>query len=243
MSTEINVPHSDASVAPIITALEGIYDSLNKRFFNSALLKPTIALSQKGTKIATVYGWFTPMKVWVQTRDGQNVDRHHEINICPEHLNRPPEEICETLLHEMVHLFNAMNGSQDCSSNGQYHNRRFKTSAEAHGLIAEKNRNYGYSNTSLKPETIEFIKGLDLAAFVLHRDSGQTNGAEVAPAAPTEKKTSSTRKYICPKCGTSIRATKKVRVRCDICDVLFKECGPQAKDAHEKMIFPVIYND
>lgn len=223
MANEVNTSRNEASVAPIITALESIFDSFNKHFFDSALLKPTITLSQKGTKTATVHGWFTQEKVWVRTRDGQDVDRHHEINICPEHLNRPAEEICETLLHEMVHLFNAMNGKQDCSSNGQYHNRQFKTSAKAHGLIAEKVRNYGYAKTSLKPETAEFIKSLDLTAFILYRDSIQ---ADATGALPSQQKQSSTRKYICPKCGTLIRATKEVNVICGNCKRRFKEDKP-----------------
>lgn len=63
MENEINTPRNDASIALIIKALESIFDSFNEHFFDSALLKPTITLSQKGTKTATVYGWFTPMKV------------------------------------------------------------------------------------------------------------------------------------------------------------------------------------
>lgn len=224
MSNEINTPRNDASVAPIITALERIFDRFNEHFFNSALLKPMITLSQKGTKTATVYGWFTPEKVWVQARDGQVVDRHHEINICPEHLDRPPEEICETLLHEMIHLYNITNGSKDCGRNGQYHNTKFKKSAEEHGLIAEKVRNYGYAKTSLAPKTIEFIKSLDLTAFALYRDSMQTDAAGIVIT--SEKKPSSTRKYICPNCGTSIRATKEVNVICGDCKRPFKEIKP-----------------
>ena len=223
MSNENSPPRNDASVAPTITALEGIFDSLNKRFFNNALLKPTITLSQKGTKTAKTQGWCTEEKVWVQTRNGQEVDRHHEINICPEYLNRPPEEICATLLHEMVHLLNTINGVQDCSSNGQYHNERFKTSAEAHGLNVEKVRNYGYAKTSLKPETVKFIKSLDLTAFVLYRDSMRK---DTTGSSASQPKQSSTRKYVCPKCGTSIRATKEVNVICGNCKRPFMEDKP-----------------
>ena len=122
----------------------------------------------------------------------------------------------------MVHLFNIMNGTQDCTSNGQYHNKFFKESAEQHGLMAEKSKRYGYAQTSLKPETIEFINQLDLTAFALYRNSVQD-----VPQGPDDttpiKRTSSTRSYICPKCGTLIRATKKVQVRCDICNVLFQD--------------------
>ena len=223
MPTKIDVPYNGASVAPIITALEGIFDSFNKLFFDSALSKPTITLSQKRTKTAKTQGWCTEEKVWVQTRDGQDVARYYEINICPEHLNQPPEEVCGILLHEMVHLYNIANGIKDCGSNGQYHNTKFKKSAEEHGLIAEKDPNYGYAKTSLAQESIEFIKTLDLTAFVLYRDSMQT---DATGSSSPQQKQSSTRKYICPICRTSIRATKEVNVICGNCKRPFKEDKP-----------------
>lgn len=36
------------------------------------------------------------------------------------------------------------------------------------------------------------------------------------------KKPSSTRKYFCPSCGMSIRATRDVRIKCADCDTLMK---------------------
>lgn len=37
-------------------------------------------------------------------------DGFYEINICAEHLARPFEQVAETLLHEMVHLYNLQIG-------------------------------------------------------------------------------------------------------------------------------------
>ena len=48
------------SVAPIIEDLENLFESFNRKFFNSALLVPVITLSQKGTKSAK--GWCTGKK-------------------------------------------------------------------------------------------------------------------------------------------------------------------------------------
>lgn len=47
----------------------------------------------------------------------------------------------------------------------------------------------------------------------LHRIGG---GARVLP--PGGKSESSTRKYVCPCCGMSVRATREVRVMCMDCD-------------------------
>lgn len=37
------------------------------------------------------------------------------------------------------------------------------------------------------------------------------------------KESSSTRKYFCPNCGMSVRATKDVLLKCGYCDVLMKK--------------------
>lgn len=208
------------SVAPIVKELESLFNSFNAHFFDSALLTPVITLSQKGTKSAK--GWCTEKKVWAQTGGDSASERFYEINICPEYLNRPVDQICGVLLHEMVHLFNIMKGIQDCTSNGQYHNKYFKESAEEHGLKAEKTERYGYAQTSLKPETVEFINQLDLTAFALYRNSVQEVPQDRDDNKPA-KRASSTRIYVCPKCGTLIRATKEVRVRCDGCNELFRD--------------------
>lgn len=205
------------SLAPDIKALEELFSSLNKELFNSALLKPVISLSQRGTRAAK--GWCTEEKVWAAADANQDSERYYEINICPEYLNRPIEEIAEIMLHEMVHLFNIIHGIQDCSSNGQYHNRHFKESAEQHGLNVERVQNYGYAQTSLKQETVDFIRSLDLTAFDLYREGVQKSVELVK----ITRKPSSTRTYVCPKCKTLIRATKKVQVRCDGCNVLFRD--------------------
>ena len=48
-----------------------------------------------------------------------------EINISAEHLARPPQDIAETLIHEMVHYANHLDGIRDCTVR-QYHNLNFK---------------------------------------------------------------------------------------------------------------------
>jgi hypothetical protein len=46
--------------------------------------------------------------------------------------------------------------------------------------------------------------------------TGTHNGTDATPPAPP--RTSSTRKYICPCCGMSVRATRVVRIACIDCD-------------------------
>lgn len=213
-----NMQQIDASIAPIIKELDLLFDNFNKRFFGSLLPKPVITLSQRGNKLGK--SSCTDNKVWADKND----NRYFEINIYPVCLKQPVEDICEILLHEMVHLMNKANGVIDCSSGSQYHNKAFKKSAEEHGLSVKQSQWYGYSETSLKPETEEYIKSLDLSAFDLYRESEMQNAEKGKADIRELKKASSTRIYFCPECKTKIRATKEVRVRCDACNVLFQKC-------------------
>ena len=75
--------------------LEKMFRLLNAHFFDGEL--PEVVISLK--KTVGAYGHFTCGKVW-QAGD----ERRYEINISSPTLNRPIEETCATLLHEMCHL-------------------------------------------------------------------------------------------------------------------------------------------
>lgn len=202
----------NASLKPVITDLESLFSKFNTRFFNDELQKPVITVSPDHTRGA--YGWCTGWKAW-KSGDGEN-DGHYEINMCAEYLNRPFEETCGTLLHEMVHLLNLQNDVQDTSRSGLYHNRKFKTTAEEHGLVIDKGPKYGWHVTTLSPEAELFVKSLGKTAFSLVRPRVKTLKG-------SSSSKSSSRKYVCPGCGAIIRATKEVRVICADCDLEFQE--------------------
>ena len=74
----------------------------------------------------------------------------------------------------------------------------------------------GWSHTELTDETAVLI-----AEFV------KDNPDSIIYRLPVMKgqcvKTSSTRKYVCPVCGNSVRATKEVRIMCVDCNELMQE--------------------
>lgn len=142
-------------------------------------------------------------------------DGYYEINMCAEYLSRPFEETACTLLHEMAHLYNLEIGVQDTSRGGTYHNKKYKETAESHGLIVTKDSKYGYCRTTLNDEAKAFVEQFNHTEFSLYRKS--------AMKAEKEKKSSSSRKYVCPDCGCIIRATKEVHVICADCNIPFEE--------------------
>ncbi len=134
--------------------LNKIFDLLNAEFFENTLSRPTITIQST----PKAYGHFTTREdTWVST-----IGSTHEINIGAGTLARPIENVVATLLHEMVHYYNHVNGVQDCSRGGTYHNKHFKAEAEARGLIVSKSEKYGYAHTEPADRLLEFVLDNDL---------------------------------------------------------------------------------
>ena len=201
--------------------LNKIFDLLNEEFFESALSRPTITIQST----PKAYGHFSLREdTWVSKLGGT-----HEINIGAGTLARPIEEVVSTLLHEMVHYWNYEHGVQDCSRGNTYHNRRFKEAAESRSLTVEHSDKYGWSHTSPADELLEFVINNDLTDILINRNefSGfqmTGTGTHSGTSIPTTPKKSSSRKYVCPCCGMSVRATKIVNIGCLDCGAKMIEC-------------------
>ncbi len=123
-------------------------------FFNEALEanldNPVFTLiPNRGRQ--SYYGWYWQGR-W---KDGKKT--LPEINITADTLKRSIEDICETLIHEMVHYKNNAANIVDCNNN-QYHNKAFKKQAEAFGLTVEKVKNKGYARTALGDKALALVK-------------------------------------------------------------------------------------
>lgn len=193
--------------------LEKIYRCLNEDFFDDSLPVPIITVQSKpGT-----CGHCTTSKVW-QRPDGNT----YELNIAAEVLNYAIEETLDTMLHEMVHLYCRENGIKEVSRGGMYHNGRFKAEAEKRGLECYRCGHYGW-NTRPSDRLVEYALSKGWNEIRIGRNSvvpGIRIGASGVshPGNPTgERRPSSTRKLQCPCCGTSVRATKTVRILCMDC--------------------------
>lgn len=198
-------------ISDIVKKTEDMFDLFNEHFYNGELSRPAITISpDNGGKR---YGWCTLQEVW--DADGE---KYYEINLCAEYLNRPLPELCTTLLHEMAHLYNIINNIADVSNNGYYHNVKYKTTAEAHGLHIEKDDKYGWTISSVTPETEAWLRDTLGEAGIQASRLPEESGGKGA------KKKSKNRsiKYVCPECGTIIRATREVNVVCGDCDVPFE---------------------
>lgn len=195
--------------------LHRLFDIFNAELFNNEVQRPVIVAQTNG-RDSGVMGWCTMQKVWTGTEDKEQA--YYEITLCAEYLYMNIEEICGTLIHEMVHLYCVQNGIKDTSRGCTYHNKRFKDEAEKRGLIISYDKRIGWSLTKLTDETKKLVTDkADATAFTMTRIGNR------GKATPPKNPKSSTRKYVCPECGAIIRATKEVNVICEDCQVKFEQ--------------------
>lgn len=181
--------------------LENAYIVLNNQYFGGQL-PPVVITVQSSPK---AYGHYTTWDAWHTDTDG-----YREINLGAETLNQPIENLIAVMVHEMTHHYCAVNGIKDTSRGGTYHNSQgFKRVAEGTGAVTiGYDPRIGHSPTTPTPALIAFIeeqgwKGVDLSRNTPERATrGRNNGV---------------RKYVCPDCGCSVRATKAVNIGCLDC--------------------------
>lgn len=196
-----------STMAELQAALQAAFNAINRDFYNSELEK--VIITCKESRKPGAVGTFCCGKEWIQ-----NGKERHELNISADYIGtRSVEETITTLMHEMVHLYCCQNDIQDTSRSGTYHNKRFKQVANNHGLDVAEAPKIGWSVTTPKPSTQQWIKdNIPIRAFAVFKlPPITTNG--------TSRKTKqSSRKYVCPSCGLIARLTKEATIACVSCD-------------------------
>lgn len=201
-------PRKIQTMAELQAAMQAAFNAINRDFYNDELEKCVIVC--KESRKPGVRGTFCYGKEW-----RQNGKERHEITISADYIGtRTVEETITTLMHEMVHLYCCQNDIQDTSRSGTYHNKRFKKIAEAHGLDISEAPKIGWSVTTPKPSTQQWIKdNITIRSFAIYK----TPSASTAKGGAKKTKQSS-RKYVCPCCGLIARLTKEAAIKCVECD-------------------------
>jgi hypothetical protein len=200
-------PENEASIQPAIAELERLYGALAPRYGNLAdRHHPRIVIQTRGRKRYAL-GWFARNR-WQDSR-AEEVTTIHEITVTAESLALPAGEIVRTLTHEMTHCSCHYGGVQDVGKDGRYHNRKFKAAAEAVGLVVEKDHRIGWSNTSLGPELVKFVSGLNVKDEVFavfrvaepERPKQPTKMKKWVCACPIIARCAVDLPWVCPRCG------------------------------------------
>lgn len=205
-------------MSSIIKILEKTFDKINSELYHNELKKPIITV-QTGRR--TVLGWCSASERWINEKK-----KVYEINIVAENLNRTKEGIIETLLHEVVHLYNSQHGVDDCNSQ-QYHNKHFKEVAEAHGLNVEKMKNRGFAYTTLNEVGKKFADSLNFNFDAVRMsceplETGTQNGKDPLKIPSIKRTYDKPVTYECPVCGRRVRFHNyKLNIICGDCGEKF----------------------
>lgn len=189
-------------MSEVVTKLEGLFDILNRVYFDNALPKPVITVQST----PKAYGHCSTKKIWKSETDSQ-----YEINIGAEFLNRPSANTAATMCHEMVHLYCLVNEISDTCQKGRYHNKTFKIEAEARDLEVGYDRTVGFSHTN---PTEAFKKTLGDNGFVL-----EVPFARVMPEEKAKAEREKPHRYVCPVCGQEVKTTADLSLICGVCEV------------------------
>ncbi len=193
------------TMAEMQAALQAAFNAINRDFYNDELEKVIITVKE-GRKEGTL-GTFCTAKDWVQ-----NGKERHEINISANYIgSRTVEQTIVTLMHEMVHLYNFQNEIKDTSRAGVYHNKKFKQTAEEHGLHVDFSDQIGWSLTTPTEEIRKWIKdNIPIKAFGIYKQVGEKEGKS--------KPKQSMVKKVCPCCGNIARVTSEFKLICGECN-------------------------
>jgi hypothetical protein len=101
----------------------------------------------------------------------------HELFVGGEGLNRTPQEVMGTLLHEAAHGLAVATGKDDVSRGGRYHNSTFKALGEQLGVSLEYSKSIGWSTTTITPDAEKryaaAIRRLEGAMVAFRREPSQ----------------------------------------------------------------------
>lgn len=195
--------------------LEKLFRMLNEDWFGGELETPVITIQSS----PRVFGHYSVYDAWAVKGEGRR-----EINIGAGTLDRPIEETVATLLHEMCHMYNdTVLNIQDCSgSSRMYHNKQFRKTAEAHGLICTRSEKYGWSHTEASDALLEWILENGITEIRMNRN--EPHGIRIAGGntaanggAPAIARKGHSIRYKCPACGQLARTTKIASLICGAC--------------------------
>ncbi len=191
-------------------AIQNIYDLFNKNLFKGQLGNCLLNFSRESKAMG-----FYSAKRWTKKDPGAerslSID---EISLNPDFLHISAKEYCQTLVHEMCHLWQHHFGKDTKG----YHNKEFAAKMKEVGLQPSHTGQPGGKETGKKmsdypipggifEEVFEAIPAEMLLPFVAVPD----------PEKQKKKRKKNKVKYTCPECGGNVWAKPNMHINCGDC--------------------------
>jgi len=186
-----------------INIFQNAYNLFNQALFEAQLPPCMIIYQRKGR----AFGYYAP-KRWEDREAGGRLD---EIAINPDMLDGNPDmEAAQTLLHEMVHLWQRHFGKP--SRNG-YHNKEFALKMQAVGLMPSDTGKVGGKRTGQRMSDYP----IDNGRFMQLWPQVQQLGFKLRYVGKTVTRTSKGGMVTEGESGESAKAKSKVKFGCPFC--------------------------
>lgn len=188
-----------ANPQPALIYLNSITSVLIKDLFKSSVEMPTISIE----KLRSGFSTSSREKTWVSEDESR-----YCLTLNSDLLNKEIEVIVTAILHELCHLYCVQHNIREVSRGATYHNKRFKEVANKVGLEVKYNGSDGWEETTPSNQLIEYIGKAGWVRLPMSTINNRKVGSR-----------GNVRKYQCPCCGNSVRATKEVNIICGDCMV------------------------
>jgi predicted SprT family Zn-dependent metalloprotease len=206
-SYDRKVAEPDAIKPVEYSGLQMAYDHFNWFLFEGKLVEVFITYQRH----ARSYGYFSP------DRFASRVDAEgrHELALNPDgFIGRTDEQICSTLVHEMVHCWQQQYGQP--GSRG-YHNKQWAAKMKAVGLQPSSTGMVGGKETGQRVSHYIIPGGRFAGAFAALQMT-EWKGLNLESAHRADSRKNKTR-FTCPACGQNVWGKPDTAVRCDPCNV------------------------
>lgn len=211
----------DTPTKKMVHAIETAYAHFNKRLFESKLPPLFLNLSRAGRN---VMGFFAP-DAWEAGKDKAGNDQHVcELSLTPEGTRRSAEEVFSTLVHEMVHYLDHVEGRKPKSPG--YHAKPWFEFMDKIGLppMPDGNSRIRVSHNIAKGGP--FAKAFaDLPASCRLPFVSRFADTSSGKSGKKDNKQGKRARYECDECCTIMRGPSGRKLVCGDCGCAYTETG------------------
>lgn len=203
--------------------LQAAFDHFNYALFEGALPDVFITYQRK----AHSFGYFSPDRF--SGRIG--TFGKHELALNPDgFINQTDEQVCQTLVHEMVHVWQHAFGKP---SKRGYHNKEWATKMKSVGLQPSTTGMVGGKETGQRMMDYIIPGGPFTGVYAKLAATGWKLNLQSAHRPGAKGGTNSKTKYTCPSCGSNVWGKPDTEITCTPCaiEALAAELSEASPDA------------